>query len=109
MVADGRRAVGVDIIVGYQVAFLPMPWVPSSQRPCRDCAAPVWVSNALLAAMPNTLETLCVGCALRVLKPEQIEMHPAVAEEVGAVLAEAQAEARAEFARMQADLERRGH
>jgi len=44
--------------VCYRVADMPTPRVPSFQRPCAGCGAPIWVAKKSPTALPK----ICIRC-----------------------------------------------
>ena len=44
--------------VCYRVTDMPTPRVPSVQRPCEGCDAPIWVAKKSPTALPK----ICIRC-----------------------------------------------
>ena len=49
---------GQMCFVCYRVADMPTPRVPSAQRPCEGCDAPIWVAEKSRTALPK----ICIRC-----------------------------------------------
>ena len=54
-----------EVVVGCVLADGRRPAVASSTFDCANCGALVWISNRILAALPDHARVVCVRCLAR--------------------------------------------